>query len=75
MSALRADADVAAALFRFAADDGEGGIPLYVRQIVGSPEGMKGSAENILYSEIRKVPPNWSKGFVTVFEAEEARWT
>lgn len=48
MSALRADADVAAALFRFAADDGEGGIPLYVRQIVGSPEGMKGSAENIL---------------------------
>jgi len=64
MSALRADADVAAALFRFAADDGEGGIPLYVRQIVGSPEGMKGSAENILYSEIRhrRYLPTGQKG-------------
>lgn len=54
MSALSADADVAATFFGFAADDGVGGFPLYVGLMaVFSAEGIVRSAENILDSEIR----------------------
>ena len=53
MPALCADTDVAPTFFGFAADDGECGILLYIGQTVGIHEGIKGSVENILYSEIR----------------------
>lgn len=54
MSAFCADADVAAALFRFAADNVIGSFSLKVRQVRGfSTEGMIGITKNILYCEIR----------------------
>lgn len=54
MPAFGADADIAAALFRFAADDVIGSFSLKVRQVRGFfTEGMIGSTKNILYCEIR----------------------